>query len=101
KAGRPSDGTVPARHGGSGWTPGEPPRQRAHRLRSEADAIVVGIGTVLRDDPELTVRLLQPWPREPLRVVLDTAARIPVGARLIRAGRPSSAVIAVGAAAPP
>ena len=100
KAAMTLDGKIADLHGASQWITGETSRRHAHRLRSEADAIVVGIGTVLRDDPELTVRLGHPWPREPLRVVLDTGARTPREARLVRAGTPSRALIAVGAEAP-
>ncbi len=100
KAGMTLDGKIADLHGSSRWITGETARRHAHQLRSESDAIVVGVGTVLRDDPELTVRLEQPWPREPLRVVLDTTARTPVGARLIHSGRPARALIAVGAEAP-
>src|SRR6058998_3769805 len=100
KAAMTLDGKLADLHGASRWITGEVARRHAHRLRSEADAIVVGIGTVLRDDPQLTVRLGHPWPREPLRVVLDTGARTPREARLVRAGTPSCALIAVGADAP-
>src|SRR5207248_98942 len=82
------------------WITGDAARTEAHRLRSEADAILVGIGTVLADDPALTVRIDGRWPREPFRVVLDSTARTPVSARLIGGATPSRALIAVGAAAP-
>ncbi len=100
KAGMTLDGKIADASGASRWISGEPARAHAHRLRSEADAIVVGVTTVLRDDPELTVRLARPWPREPYRVVLDTGARTPPGARLIRAGDPRRVLIAVGGGAP-
>jgi diaminohydroxyphosphoribosylaminopyrimidine deaminase / 5-amino-6-(5-phosphoribosylamino)uracil reductase len=96
KAAMTLDGKLADLHGTSRWITGEAARQVAHRFRSEADAIVVGIGTVLADDPALTVRLSPPWPREPLRIVLDRAARTPVGARLITAARADRALIAVG-----
>ncbi len=84
----------------SRWITGEPARQEAHRLRSRTDAIVVGIRTVLIDDPLLTVRLPEPWPREPFRVVVDSQASTPLIARVLTAGRPERTVIAVTDLAP-
>jgi diaminohydroxyphosphoribosylaminopyrimidine deaminase / 5-amino-6-(5-phosphoribosylamino)uracil reductase len=93
------DGRIAAWDGTSRWITGEAAREEAHRLRFQADAILVGVGTVLRDDPELTVRLPGAPAKEPLRVVADTRLRTPPGARLIRAGEPGRAILAC--AAPP
>jgi len=100
KAAMTLDGRIADRLGESKWITGEPARAAAHRLRSECDAILVGVGTVLRDDPALTVRRERPWPREPYRVVLDTGARTPVDARLIGAATPSRALVITGQDAP-
>lgn len=90
------DGKIADGEGESRWITGEAARHHAHRLRAESDAIVVGVETVLRDDPQLTVRLGEPWPREPWRVVLDSRARMPLSARIIAAGSPARALVAVG-----
>ncbi len=68
------DGRCAAADGSSRWISNAAARHDAHRLRSECDAIVVGTGTVERDDPELTVRdeFDEPLPHQPLRVVLGT-----------------------------
>ncbi len=74
------DGRVAAADGSSRWITSEAARADVHRLRAEVDAVVVGVGTVLADDPQLTVR---PDPgRQPLRVVLDRSARTPATARV-------------------
>ncbi len=74
------DGRSAAADGTSRWITGEPARADVHRLRAEVDAVVVGIGTVLADDPQLTVR---PHPgRQPLRVVVDSQRRAPRTARV-------------------
>jgi diaminohydroxyphosphoribosylaminopyrimidine deaminase/5-amino-6-(5-phosphoribosylamino)uracil reductase len=99
KAAMTLDGRIADLHGESKWITGAQARAVAHRLRSESDAIVVGVGTALRDDPALTVRLDTPWPREPYRVVLDTHARTPADARLIATGTPARALVMTGAEA--
>ena len=100
KAAATLDGKIADAQGASKWITGDAARAHAHHLRSEVDAIVVGIGTVLADDPALTVRLEERWPREPLRVVLDSTARTPASARLIQGATPTRALIAIGADAP-
>jgi diaminohydroxyphosphoribosylaminopyrimidine deaminase/5-amino-6-(5-phosphoribosylamino)uracil reductase len=100
KAAATLDGKLADVHGTSQWITGEVARRHAHGLRSQSDAIVVGITTALRDDPALTVRLGEPWPREPYRVILDSRARLAPGARVIGAGTPARTLIAVGGEAP-
>src|SRR6266496_2178376 len=79
KAAASLDGKVAAPDGTSQWITGEAARADAHRLRAEADAVAVGAGTALADDPRLTVRLPGWSGRQPLRVLVDATGR--TGAR--------------------
>ena len=80
------DGKIATSSGDSKWITSEEARCYARELRQQNDAIVVGIGTVLSDDPKLTARDREGNPRErqPLRIVVDSSARLPLEAQLLR-----------------
>jgi len=85
------DGRTATRTGASKWISGPGARMHAHRFRAEVDAILVGVGTVLADDPALTARspnaVHETLPvREPLRIVLDSTCRMPPVAAVARRG---------------
>jgi diaminohydroxyphosphoribosylaminopyrimidine deaminase/5-amino-6-(5-phosphoribosylamino)uracil reductase len=77
------DGKVATVSGDSQWISGEASRARAHRWRAESDAVAVGIGTALFDDPRLTARI-EGVARQPRRVVFDSEARLPLDSQLVR-----------------
>ncbi|WP_420123469.1 bifunctional diaminohydroxyphosphoribosylaminopyrimidine deaminase/5-amino-6-(5-phosphoribosylamino)uracil reductase RibD, partial [Nakamurella sp.] len=84
KVGMTLDGRVAAPDATSRWITSPPSRADVHALRARIDTILVGVGTVLADDPQLTVRDAdgRPVGRQPLRVVLDSAGRTPAAARV-------------------
>lgn len=85
------DGRIATATGESKWISGSGAQRFVHKLRSEHDAILVGIGTVLTDDPELTVRFARG--RDPLRIIIDTHLRIPLTARVLAEGAASGTLI--------
>ena len=88
------DGKIATRSGSSRWITGAAARQYAHILRASSDAVVVGIGTAIVDDPLLTVRPSQGDPilSQPVRVVVDTQGRFPLTSRML--GQPGKTIIA-------
>jgi diaminohydroxyphosphoribosylaminopyrimidine deaminase / 5-amino-6-(5-phosphoribosylamino)uracil reductase len=80
---------------------GERVRDRVHLLRARHDAIMIGIGTALADDPVLTCRLPGMAKNSPLRVVLDRGLRLPLEARLVQTARDAPVLIIAGDNAPP
>ncbi|MVP00094.1 bifunctional diaminohydroxyphosphoribosylaminopyrimidine deaminase/5-amino-6-(5-phosphoribosylamino)uracil reductase RibD [Paenibacillus lutrae] len=94
------DGKIAARTGDSKWITGAPARELVHTMRHRHAAIMVGIGTVLADDPELTTRLAVPA-LHPLRVVVDSQLRTPLSARVLpgQDGGPTLILTTAGAPA--
>ena len=93
------DGKTATKNLESFWITGEAARKHAHYLRSINDAIIVGINTVLKDDPQLTVRhVAKNSFRQPYKIILDSKARIPLAAKVLK--DPSNTVVVVSKEAP-
>src|SRR3954449_12002917 len=92
------DGKVATQSGDSQWISGESSRARAHRWRATVDGVVVGIGTALADDPQLTARVEGVSP-QPARVVFDSEARLPLDAKLVVAAPEHRLIVVVTRAA--
>lgn len=103
KAGMTLDGQLATASGESQWITGKKSREEVHRLRGEVDAVLVGLGTVLVDNPSLTARvgstLNKLASRQPLRIVVDSRLRIPFKALVLTQQGKAKTVIATTAAA--
>lgn len=88
------DGKIATRSGDSRWITNSASRQRAHQLRNVTDAILVGAGTVLADDPQLTTRFDSDDIRHPLRIIADSRGRVPLSAQLFDPTLPGQTVVA-------
>ena len=86
------DGRIATKNGDSKWISGEQARSIVHDLRDRVDAILVGIGTVLSDDPRLTTRLPDGG-TDPLRIILDSRLNIPLTAKIINQDSPADTMV--------
>jgi diaminohydroxyphosphoribosylaminopyrimidine deaminase/5-amino-6-(5-phosphoribosylamino)uracil reductase len=90
------DGWTATSGGHSKWITNEKSRRFVHRLRDQVDAVLVGIGTLLADNPLLTVRLNRTRNRDPLRIIVDTHLRTPLDAKILNQESSSDTLIIVG-----
>ena len=86
------DGRIAASNGSSRWISGEESRRCVHGLRSQHDAVLVGVTTVAKDDPELTVRFVEG--ENPIRIVLDRTLSIPLESRVVIEGGQGRTIVA-------
>ena len=93
------DGKVATQTGDSKWISGESSRARAHRWRATVDGVVVGVGTALADDPQLTARV-DGVTKQPARVVFDSTARLPLDSKLVSAAPEQRLIVVTTRAAP-
>jgi diaminohydroxyphosphoribosylaminopyrimidine deaminase/5-amino-6-(5-phosphoribosylamino)uracil reductase len=94
------DGKIATSTGQSQWITGEPARALGHQYRAEVDAIMVGVGTIVQDDPSLTVRMGAAG-RNPHRIIVDEALKIPLHSKVLRGPADARTYIATTALASP
>ncbi len=92
------DGKIATQVGESRWISSEPSRRLVHELRGRVDAVLVGSGTALADDPLLTAR--PAGPRQAVRIVFDSQASLPIGSRLAQTADEVPVIVAAAATAP-
>jgi len=87
------DGKIASCTGDSRWISSEPSREFVHRLRNTYDAVMVGIGTVLADDPQLNTRLEVKDRQDPIRVVIDGGLELPINSRIVQSSREQKTLV--------
>ena len=88
------DGRIATQTGHSRWISNEASRHHVHQLRAQVDGIMVGIGTVISDNPQLNIRLDNYEGRQPRRIIVDGSLRIPLKAKCLKEGPPEHVIIA-------
>jgi diaminohydroxyphosphoribosylaminopyrimidine deaminase/5-amino-6-(5-phosphoribosylamino)uracil reductase len=89
------DGKIASHTGDSKWITCEESRRFVHRMRFESDAVMVGVGTVIADDPRLNVRLFRKIKKEPFRVIVDSSLKIPLGSNVLKPDFAEKTIVAV------
>lgn len=95
------DGYIATSSSDSKWITNEQARKEGHKFRQKVDAILVGIGTILADDPALTTRLEKTETKDPLRIILDPLLEIPIDAQIIEQKSEAETLIITAAEFPP